>query len=271
MPTRGCTNRTDPAMTLMVQVTASPVPGPFTVSWVFPTARPVSIPVCGSKLAIAGSATLQRSGASGTGVLSAVHPRPSQFLGPGGGTPKSRARGGRAGKLSHTRFANGKVRLLHDHRSRRGEPAGCRRLDRALTRSERDDVAALIDARNVRAQRRPVDVHGRRRGAVFLQRSRRYAAVLRWQQIDDAGLEPQRCCRPASRRLAAVRIGTRRRRGRGGRGAWRRGRNWPGATYNLDRGLATPRSRAGLDAGDTIADTRYGPVVVDLGNVHVIR
>src|SRR2546422_11505676 len=102
MPTRGCTNRTDPAMTLMVQVTASPVPGPFTVSWVFPTARPVSIPVCGSKLAIAGSATLQRSGASGTGVLSAVNARASNFVAPAGGTQTSGARGGRTESLLTT-------------------------------------------------------------------------------------------------------------------------------------------------------------------------
>ena len=102
MPTRGCTNRTDPAMTLMVQVTASPVPGPFTVSWVFPTARPVSIPVCGSKLAIAGSATLQRSGASGTGVLSAVNACASNFAAPVRGTETSGTRGGRTESLSTT-------------------------------------------------------------------------------------------------------------------------------------------------------------------------
>src|SRR5438105_148208 len=135
MPMRGCTNRTEPAMTLMFQVTASPAPGPFTVSCVLPTARPVSVPVCGSKLAIAGSATLQRTG---------------------------------------PRFAYHKVWLLHDDRRRRGEPARGRRLDRPLTRRERHDVTALIDARDVRSQRRPVDDHRRRRGAILFQRARRY-------------------------------------------------------------------------------------------------
>ena len=99
---RGCTNRTEPAMTLMFQVTASPAPGPFTVSCVLPTARPVSVPVCGSKLAIAGSATLQRSGASGTGVLSAVSACASNFAVPVSGTATSGTRGGRTESLSTT-------------------------------------------------------------------------------------------------------------------------------------------------------------------------
>ncbi len=57
-------------MTLMFHVTASPLPGPRTVSCVLPTVRPVSIPVCASKPAMAGSTMNQRSGASGIGVWS---------------------------------------------------------------------------------------------------------------------------------------------------------------------------------------------------------
>ncbi len=57
-------------MTRICHVATSPGPGPLAVSVVFPAFFPVSDPVAASKLASDESATLQRIGASGTGVPS---------------------------------------------------------------------------------------------------------------------------------------------------------------------------------------------------------
>src|SRR5438045_3366319 len=177
-------------------------------------------------------------------------------------------------RRTRTLCAYHKVRLLHDDRRRRGGPAGGRRLDRPLTRRERHDVTALIDARDVRSQRRPVDDHRRRRGAILFQRARRYPRVLGRQQVDDAGLEPQCRCWTAAGGLASIWI----RAWRGRRwwwssrcGRWRGWSDGPGPADHLNRRLATARSSARLDDGDAVADTRYRAVVVDFGDVHVIR
>jgi len=60
------------AMTRICHVTTRPGPGPLTTSVVFPARFPVSTPDVGSKLASDVSPTVQRNGASGTGVLSAA-------------------------------------------------------------------------------------------------------------------------------------------------------------------------------------------------------
>ena len=69
-------------MTLTLQVTARPDPGPRTINCVLPTAFPVRVPVGASKVAIVGSVTVQRSGASGTGTFSAVSACASNFAVP---------------------------------------------------------------------------------------------------------------------------------------------------------------------------------------------
>src|SRR2546423_5833190 len=99
-------------MTLIFQLTDSPEPGPRTVSWVLPTARPVSVPVWTSKLAIDGSATLQRSGASGTGVLSAVRACASNLAVPVSGTGTSADRRGRTESFTTTGCTETSMLLL---------------------------------------------------------------------------------------------------------------------------------------------------------------
>src|SRR5207244_6847711 len=60
------------AMTRICHVTTSPRPGPLTTRVVFPARFRVSVPDGGSKLASDVSPTVQRNGASGTGLLSAA-------------------------------------------------------------------------------------------------------------------------------------------------------------------------------------------------------
>src|SRR6185503_9759631 len=90
------------AMTATFQVTANPAPGPRAVSCVLPTARPVSVPVRGSNVAMVESATLQRSGASGTGTFAAVSACASNFAVPVRGTSTSADSRGRTDSLSTT-------------------------------------------------------------------------------------------------------------------------------------------------------------------------
>ena len=99
-------------MTLTFQVTASPEPGPRTVSCVFPSDRPVSNAVLASKLATAGSATLQRSGASGTGALSAANACASNLIAPVRGTWTSAETRGRTDSLSTTLCTETSMLLL---------------------------------------------------------------------------------------------------------------------------------------------------------------
>src|SRR5882672_36346 len=71
-PSRAAESFKPAAITRICHVTVSPGPGPLTTSVVFPARFPVSVPDPGSKLASVVSPTVQRNGASGTGVLSAV-------------------------------------------------------------------------------------------------------------------------------------------------------------------------------------------------------
>ena len=90
-------------MTLMFQVTASPVPGPRTVSCVLPTALPVRVPVWASKPAMLGSARFQRSGASGIGVSSSARACASNFTVAVSGTWTSTEKRGRTDIFAATR------------------------------------------------------------------------------------------------------------------------------------------------------------------------
>src|SRR5207248_3109012 len=71
-PSRAAVSFKPAAMTRICHVTTSPGPGPLTTRVVFPARFPVSVPDVGSKLASDVSPTVQRNGASGTGVLSAA-------------------------------------------------------------------------------------------------------------------------------------------------------------------------------------------------------
>src|SRR5439155_111418 len=71
-PSRAAESFKPAAMTRICHVTTRPEPGPLTTSVVFPARFPVSVPDAGSKLASDVSPTVQRNGASGTGVLSAA-------------------------------------------------------------------------------------------------------------------------------------------------------------------------------------------------------
>src|SRR5947208_1085590 len=71
-PSRAAESFKAAAMTRICHVTTRPGPGPLTTSVVFPARFPVSVPDDGSKLASDVSPTVQRNGASGTGLLSAV-------------------------------------------------------------------------------------------------------------------------------------------------------------------------------------------------------
>src|ERR1700752_5546164 len=102
MPTRGWVNRGEPAIPATFQVTANPDAGPRAVSCVLPTARPVRIPVTGLNVATPESATLQRSGASGTGTFVAVSPSASTLAVPVSGTWTSVDSRGRTDSLSTT-------------------------------------------------------------------------------------------------------------------------------------------------------------------------
>ena len=169
-------------------------------------------------------------------------------------------------------LAHSELRLLHHHRGRRRQATCGRRLDRSLARRERYDVAALIDARHIRSERREGDRERRRRGAVVSQGAGRNPRVLGRQEIDDPGLEPERGSGTAAWRLPqiGIRAGRRGRSCRGG--SWRR--RWLGrttATCHLDGGLPPARAYPGLDDGHAVADTGDGTVVVDLRNVDVFR
>src|SRR2546430_13469124 len=64
--------RRPPRSTLFPYTTLFRSPGPLTTRVVFPARFPVSVPDAGSKLASDVSPTVQRNGASGTGLLSAA-------------------------------------------------------------------------------------------------------------------------------------------------------------------------------------------------------
>src|SRR5467141_787611 len=71
-PSRAAESFKPAAITRICHVTISPGPGPLTTSVVFPARFPVKVPDAGSKPASDVSPTVQRNGASGTGLLSAV-------------------------------------------------------------------------------------------------------------------------------------------------------------------------------------------------------
>src|SRR5437870_11898502 len=92
-PSRAAESFKPAAMTRICHVTTRPEPGPLTTSVVFPARFPVSVPDAGSKLASDVSPTVQRNGASGTGVLSAASAWPWNLVVPWVGTGTARLYG----------------------------------------------------------------------------------------------------------------------------------------------------------------------------------
>src|SRR5207253_2581509 len=141
-PSRAAESFKPAAMTRICHVTTSPGPGPLTTRVVFPARFPVSVPDAGSKLASDVSPTVQRNGASGTGLLAAALGRHHHM---------ERVDVSRRHDEGN-RLLDRDIALLHDHRRRRGEAARARDLHRSLAGGERDDHAVLVHARNVRAE-----------------------------------------------------------------------------------------------------------------------
>src|SRR5439155_318339 len=217
------------AMTRICHVTTRPGPGPLTTSVVFPARFPVSVPDDGSKLASDVSPTVQRNGASGTGLLSAVSACTWNFAVPWMGSGSS---------------------VFDVGRTVSAATVLCTRMSTAFVCSNPTTLSVV------------------RPGATVVSEcTRHHARILGRQEVHGGRLDPEDRGRSAAddltgeginaggiwrRRLTTCRL----------RGCSGGGRGARGGAHHLNRSLALARAGPGLDDRHSATHARDRPVVV---------